>query len=74
MFKIIEIIYSCSKGPKLIRGWEGRENFERDKETVTKQSNEIYALLSLEKQLGPIDERGREESFDLLSERVVLTF
>ena len=38
-------------------------------ETITKQSNEIYVLLSLEKQLGPIDERGREDSFDLLSER-----
>ena len=30
MSKTITIIYSCSKGPKLINGIEGREDFERD--------------------------------------------
>lgn len=66
--KIIKIIYSRSKGPKLINGREGRESFRTDKyKTVNRAMR--YALLSLETKLGPMENRGKERGFDLLSER-----
>lgn len=50
-----------------MEGRAGRVS-EQINKTLTKQSNDIYALLSLETKLAPVDERGRERGFDLLSE------